>query len=112
MRFYFQLVKFHKFNRVEQSVVDALTFERDFAIADKVHERTCFENRFSLTLFVGCVVRAFHKFFKTFSFSAEMGTTGMPIFFSRLAASILSPCFSTSSIMLSAMTIGTSISII
>lgn len=112
MRFYFQLVKFHKFYRVEQSVVDALTFERDFAVADKVHERTSFENGFALTLFVGRVVRAFHKFFKPFFFQRGMGTTGMPIFFSRFVASILSPCFSTSSIMLSAMTIGTSISII
>ena len=76
MRFYFQLVKFHKFNRVEQSVVDALTFERDFAVADKVHERTSFENGFALTLFVGRVVRAFHKFFKPFFFQRGNGYDG------------------------------------
>ena len=41
---------------------------------------------------------------------AEMRTTGMPILRSSSAASILSPAFSTASIMLRAMTMGTSIS--
>ena len=47
-----------------------------------------------------------------FSLRAEILTTGSPIFFSSSSAFILSPFFSTASIIFKAMTTGTSISII
>ena len=48
--------------------------------------------------------------FMPVSLSAETGTTGTPILLSRVAASTISPDFSTASIILSAIITGTSIS--
>ena len=62
------LVHFHEFDGMEQSVVDARSFERYLAISDQVNKRTAFEHRRTLARRFRAFVCALHQLVYTFAF--------------------------------------------